>query len=141
MSQQSSGLSVSDFTSLLARLVIGGVFVYHGWPKLMDPGATAQFFGMMGIPMPEVAAVVGGLIEVGGGIGLIIGFLLPLAGILLALDMVGAYVFAHAGQAFSEWELVLVLAVTALALGFAGGRFALDRIMPWGRRRRGDDLA
>ncbi|OLT28760.1 DoxX family protein [Nocardiopsis sp. CNR-923] len=141
MSRQSSGLSVSDFTSLLARLVVGGVFVYHGWPKLMDPVGTAEGFGALGIPMPEVAAVVGGLVEVGGGIGLIIGFLLPLAGILLALQMVGAYVFAHAGQAFSEWEAVLVIGAAALALGFAGGRFALDRIMPWGRRRRGDDLA
>ncbi|MEV2278956.1 DoxX family protein [Nocardiopsis sp. NPDC049922] len=141
MSQQSSGLSVSDFTSLLARLVVGGVFIYQGWPKLMDPGGTAAYFEMMGIPMPQVAAVVGALVEVGGGIALIIGFLLPLAGILLALQMVGAYVFAHSGQAFGEWLLVPVIGAAALALGFAGGRFALDRIMPWGRRRRGDDLA
>ncbi|MCY9787021.1 DoxX family protein [Nocardiopsis sp. EMB25] len=138
MSQQSSGLGISDFTSLLARLVVGGVFVYHGWPKLADPGATAEGFAMMGVPMPEVAAVVGGLVEVGGGIALIIGFLLPLAGILLALQMIGAYVFAHAGQAFAEWELVPVIGAAALALGFAGGRFALDRIMPWGRRSRSD---
>ncbi|WP_116244100.1 DoxX family protein [Nocardiopsis sp. FIRDI 009] len=136
MNEQSSSLRVGDFTSLLARLVVGGVFIYHGWPKLADPGATAEFFGMVGVPMPQVAAVVGGLVEVGGGAALILGFALPVVGILLALEMVGAYVFAHAGQAFSEFELVVVLGAAALALGFSGGRFALDRILPWSRRRR-----
>lgn len=128
---------VGDVTALLARVVVGVVFVAHGWPKMSDLDGTAQGFASMGIPFPQFAALLGASIEVGAGLALIIGFALPLAGILLALMMAGAYYFAHVGDPLvGGFELLLVLGATALALGFAGGRLSLDRLMPWGRPRR-----
>lgn len=126
-----------DLATLIARVVVGGVFMAHGWPKMTDLGSTAQGFEAMGIPFPELAAIVGAVIEVGGGLALAVGFALPAAGILLALMMANAYFFAHVGDPLvGGFEMVLVLGVTALALGFVGGRYSLDRLMPWGRPRR-----
>ncbi|WP_028648704.1 DoxX family protein [Nocardiopsis sp. CNT312] len=133
MGKQTIG-PLGDIAGLLARLAAGTVFVYHGLPKLLDPSGTSEFFGMLGIPFPQIAAVYGGVVEVVGGLMLAFGFALPVVGALLFLQMAAAYVFAHLGQPLEEWELALVLGTSALALGFSGGRLALDRLMPWGRR-------
>lgn len=132
----------ADATALIARLAVGTVFAVHGWQKLSGglTGATEMFAGM-GVPLPQVAAVLAIVIEFGGGIALILGLLLPLTGIALAAQMAAAFSFVHAGQPLvsadggPSFELVLVLGAAALALGFNGGRFALDRLLPWGRPR------
>ncbi|MFC9090124.1 DoxX family protein [Nocardiopsis dassonvillei] len=128
---------VGDVVALLARVVVGVVFIAHGWPKMSDLEGTAQGFASMGIPFPQFAALLGASIEVGAGLALIVGFALPLAGILLAFMMAGAYFFAHVGDPLvGGFEFVLVLGAVALALGFTGGRLSVDRLMPWGRPRR-----
>lgn len=135
---QSSPMSrISDIVTLLARMVVGVVFIAHGLPKAADFGGTVAGFGALGIPLPEAAAVTAVVIEVGGGAALIAGFLLPLTGVALAGMMGGAYYFAHVGDPLvGGYEFLLVLAASALALGFSGGRYSLDRLLPWGRERK-----
>ncbi len=122
-----------DVLLLIARIGIGVVFIAHGLQKLAIDGmsATAAGFVEMGVPLPTLSAWVAALIELLGGVSLILGLLLPVFGVLLAADMVGAGLIAHIGSGFfatdGGFEYVLVLALTSLALGFCGGRFALDR--------------
>ncbi|MDT0326913.1 DoxX family protein [Nocardiopsis lambiniae] len=135
--QRSIAPHVSDLTALLGRIVVGVVFIAHGLPKAMNPEGTAQGFAAMGIPFPTFSALLGAVIEVGGGLALIIGLALPLAGLALAFMMAGAYYFVHVGDPLvGGYELALVMGATALALGFSGGRYSLDRLLPWGRRGR-----
>ncbi|WP_159941719.1 MULTISPECIES: DoxX family protein [unclassified Nocardiopsis] len=129
---------VGDVTTLLARVAVGVVFIAHGWPKATDLDGTAQGFAALGIPFPGFAALLGAFIEVGGGLALIVGIALPLAGLLLAFMMANAYFFAHLGDPLvGGYEYLLILGACSLALGFTGGRYALDRLTPWGRPRRG----
>ncbi|TDQ47581.1 DoxX family protein [Actinorugispora endophytica] len=127
----------ADITALLARIVVGAVFIAHGLQKIgTGVDGVAQGFGSMGIPLPQVAAVTAMTVEIGGGLALIVGFALPAAGAALAAFMVGAYTFAHVGDALvGGYEVVLVLGASALALGFSGGSLAVDRFLPWGTRR------
>lgn len=140
---------VRDLALLLARLVAGIVFIAHGMQKFVQWGisGTADSFAGMGIPAPGLAAWVAALVETLGGVALLLGLALPLAGVLLALNMLGALVLVHLGQGFFSsgggYEYVLVLAVVALALGFNGGRFALDRALSSsrsGRERTGESV-
>jgi len=39
-----------NFGLLMLRLAVGAVFIYHGWLKLSDMGATTMFFESQGIP-------------------------------------------------------------------------------------------
>lgn len=50
---------IHDVTALAARAVVGVVLIAHGPPKAADAGGTAAGFDAMGIPAPEVAALVG----------------------------------------------------------------------------------
>ncbi|WP_063767756.1 DoxX family protein [Streptosporangium roseum] len=130
-----------DLAALIARIVLGVVFIAHGWQKLSGGGigAAAADFTAMGIPMARVAAAFAIVVELGGGILLILGLLTPLVALLLAADMIGAFVFAHMrkGVFVSEggFELVGALGSAALLLAAGGaGRISLDHLI-FGRRR------
>lgn len=134
---------VRDLAILAARIGFGAVFFAHGWQKLVTNGVdgTAGFFGSVGIPLPTAAAWFAALLEVAGGAALILGLLTPVFGALLALNMLGAYVFVHAGNGMfvdaGGAELVLALGVGALLLAAVGaGRFSVDALLAPVLRRR-----
>lgn len=127
---------VRDAALLLTRLALGAIFLAHGGQKLFTNGvdATAAFFGQSGVPLPTASAWAATLVELVGGGLLVLGLALPVVGVLLAADMLGAYLFVHAGNGIfvSEggWELVLALGVTSLLLAAVGaGRFSLDHVL------------
>ncbi|MFB4287008.1 DoxX family protein [Nonomuraea sp. ATR24] len=133
---------------LLARVATGVIFLVHGYQKFATMGiaGTTQFFESIDIPLPGLAAPLVAVLEVVGGIALILGVGLPVFGTLLALDMVGAIFFAHlqAGFAVGDggYEYVLALAAASLAIGFTGGgALALDRILGLDKKLAGSRAA
>ena len=124
---------VRNVVLLLARVAIGLVFFAHGWQKLFTNGVdgTAAFFAQAGIPLPAAAAWFAALVETLGGAALILGALVPVAGLLLVLNMLGAFVFVHAGNGLfidkNGYELVLTLGAAALVFAIVGpGRYSVD---------------
>ncbi|MEJ8282047.1 DoxX family protein [Pseudonocardia spirodelae] len=130
---------VSDAALLLVRLLLGVVLVAHGVQKLgkgVDGVATG--FAGMGIPFPTVSALFVMLVELGGGVLLLLGAVTTVAGLAVVVAMAGAFLFAHAGLSpfvdAGGWELVGVIAAGGLALAAAGpGRFSVDALL--GARR------
>jgi putative oxidoreductase len=126
---------------LLARVAIGVIFIVHGWQKFGDVGldATARFFASSGVPLAGIAAPGQAILEIVGGIALVVGALLPIFGSLLALSMVGAIVFVHGANGFSManngYEYVLALAAASLVIAFSGGgALAVDSL--WNNRQQ-----
>jgi putative oxidoreductase len=125
--------ALADVALLIGRVLLGVLFIAHGWQKLFTNGvdATAAFFGQMGVPLPTLAAWGAGLVELGGGVALVLGLLTPLAALALLLDMIGAYAFVHAGNGVfideGGFELVGALGAGCLLLIAAGpGRYSVD---------------
>lgn len=132
--------ALQDVALLVARLLLGTVLIAHGWQKASDLGvsAVADGFDAMGIPAPLAAAWFATAVELGAGVLLLLGLLTPLAGVLVALDMAGAWWFAHreAGVFAAEggWELVAVIGAGAVVVAALGaGRLSADRAL-FGRR-------
>lgn len=128
--------TLQDAAILLARVGIGVVFVAHGWQKFFTLGLdrVGQQFAGFGVPQPHVTAAVVAGVELVAGIALIAGILTPLAGVLLGVDMAGAFYFVHAtnGPFVTQngWELVVALGVGALLVaGVGAGRFSIDRAL------------
>ena len=122
-----------DLVLLIARVGLGVVFIAHGWQKYRTNGidGTAAGFDQMGVPAPTRSAYYATAVELIGGAALILGALTTVAGILLTLDMVGAFAFVHLSNgpfvADGGWELVVVLGLAALTLAAVGaGRFSVD---------------
>jgi putative oxidoreductase len=59
----------------LGRLLLAALFIYAGYTKLFvfGPAGTAGFFTKAGVPVPELAAWVAIIVELVGGILLLIG--------------------------------------------------------------------
>lgn len=132
-----------DVALLIARIGVGIVFFAHGWQKLFDFGlsATAAGFKQSGVLLPTLSAWYATFVELIGGALLIAGLAVPIAGLLLFLDMVGAYLLVHADKGIfvqdGGGELPTALGCASLLLAvFGSGRFGLDHLIEPRLRRR-----
>lgn len=132
--------TVRDALLLVSRVLLGVVLMAHGWQKFNEwtISGTAANFDKMGVPMPQVSALFAALVELVGGALILVGLVTPLAAALVALNMAGAWFFAHRGHGIfasnGGGELVGMIAAAAIALIASGaGRFSLDHLL-FGRR-------
>src|ERR1700722_19032009 len=58
----------------LGRLLLSGLFIWAGYAKLMHPGGTEQYFAGHGVPAAGLMVWVAMVIELVGGILLLVGF-------------------------------------------------------------------
>lgn len=123
----------ADWALFLLRIVIAVVFLAHGWPKIKDLKTTAKNFEMMGFKPGSFWGTIVAVVEFFGGICLLFGFLVQLAGILIAIDMLVATLWRikNGHKLMGGFELELSLLAMALMLSLAGGGvYALDSIYP-----------
>jgi putative oxidoreductase len=129
---------------LLVRLYWGWQFAQSGWGRLHHLPQATQFFASLHIPFPEANVVFVSSLEFVGGILLILGLASRLIGVLLACDMIVAYItadpeglhsiFSDPGKFYNADPYTFLFA-SLLILIFGPGRFALDWLL---RRRFGD---
>jgi putative oxidoreductase len=105
------------------RLAVGLVFVMHGGQKLFVFGlaATATFMERVGMPLPELSALVATLLELLGGLAILLGVGARVAAALLAAEMLVAMLVVHARSGFFlpegiEFVLTLIGGSVTLAL-------------------------
>ncbi|MBD0022099.1 DoxX family membrane protein [Gordonia pseudamarae] len=127
---------INGYAHLVTRLILGFIFVMHGWQKVFETGTdrVAQDFDAMGVPWPEIAAQYAAWVELLGGVAVALGLLLPVACVLLIVDMAGAIYFAHLDAGFwtsqGGYELPLALIAGLAAVGFAqAGTLAVDHFV------------
>ncbi len=138
-----------DIGLLVLRVVLGLIMASHGAQKLFGLFATGQvpkgvapsgkFFEMVGYHPGKLFAVIAGLSETLGGLGIAFGLLTPLAAAALMGVMFNAMkVQWKAGlyEANGGYELPALIATGAAVLALVGpGRYALDRMLnlKWSR--------
>ncbi|MGW2938913.1 DoxX family protein [Streptomyces sp. NPDC001156] len=135
--------SASDWGLLLIRLTFGLLMAGHGAQKLFGLfggkglTATGKGFTALGYHPGKVFALVGGLSEFLGGLGLAVGLLTPLAAAAVIGVMINA--MAAVTGAHGLWETdggveySVCIAIVALAIALMGpGRLAVDRFFRWG---------
>jgi putative oxidoreductase len=112
--------------SLPIRIVAGITFVAHGLPKFENIAGTQGFFGSIGLP-PELALPVG-LLEVIGGIFLLVGVVTRISAALFIIDMIGAIVLVRLPDGFVDgYELESLLIAISVSLLITGpGRISVE---------------
>ncbi len=135
-----------DFGLALLRIVVGVIFLAHGYQKLFvwHIGGVAGAFAQMGIPAPHVSAYLATFAEFFGGLALLLGLFTRLAPVPVAFTMVVAILQVHLKGGFfapqgMEYPLTLFVANIALIVA-GGGAFALDTVILKGSRNREPQL-
>ena len=127
---------------LLLRLTFGLTMAAHGSRDLLGTfggsglRATGETFSRLGFRASLLAALAAGLAELGGGVLLATGFLVPLATLAIGVVMLNAIVVVHWRNGFwnleQGYEYPLLLWATATALAALGGAsFSVDRLLGW----------
>jgi len=80
---------------LLARFLLALMFVLAGFSKFAGLAGTAGYIASKGLPMPMLLAVVTAIVEVVGGIALIVGFQARIAALVLAVFTILASLLFH----------------------------------------------
>ncbi|MBZ9674995.1 DoxX family protein [Mesorhizobium sp. ES1-1] len=123
--------SSSSTTILLGRILLAVIFVLSGFNKLADIAGTAGYFGSMGLPVPTVTAVVVGLIELLGGLAIVVGFQTRIVAWVLAAFTIATALVAHTGWA-DQNQMIHFLKNVAIAGGFlvlassGAGAYSID---------------
>ena len=73
------------YAVLLARILLGLVFLVAGWGKLTGFDGAVAYIASAGLPMPEVLAVLAIIVELGGAVMLILGVYTRLAAAALVI--------------------------------------------------------
>jgi putative oxidoreductase len=124
---------------LILRIVVGLTVAAHGTQKVFGwfegPG-LAGFSGVLdqlGMRPARLWAVVAAIAELAGGLLLALGLFTPIAGLVVAGDMLVAILTVHLAKGFwnskGGYEYPLALLASALALSLTGpGAVSFDRL-------------
>jgi putative oxidoreductase len=124
-----------EVSTLILRIVLGISFFIHGISKFQGGiENTAGWFGSIGLPGFLAYAVA--IIEVVGGIALVLGLFTRIVSILFVLLMVGAVVKVKLAAGFlgngqmAGYELDLAFLAMAVSIAITGSKaYALDSII------------
>jgi uncharacterized membrane protein YphA (DoxX/SURF4 family) len=130
---------------LLARIGLSAVFLYSGFTKLVDWQSGLAETAGLGLPYPTLALAATVLVQLGGGLMVLLGIGARLGAALLAAFTVVATVIAHAfwiheGPARAQ-QLTVFLEHMAIAGGFllliicGPGRLSLDQVIGTSQRQ------
>jgi uncharacterized membrane protein YphA (DoxX/SURF4 family) len=110
-------LGSKNWGMFLVRVVVGLVFIVHGWDKIGNIEGVIGFFGSLGLP--SIFAYLVGWTEFLGGLAVLLGLFYKYAAYLLAIVMVGAIYLVKFKMGFSGgYEFDLLLLVSALAIAW-----------------------
>ncbi|PIF78451.1 putative oxidoreductase [Variovorax sp. 54] len=129
--------AAQDTLALIGRVLLAALFVPAGFGKLMGFAGTVGYISSVGAPLPQVAAVIAIVVELGLGLLLLVGFKTRVSAIVLAIFTVAAAVLFHnywampADKAFvNQLMFFKNIAIAGGLLAFAAfgaGRFSIDK--------------
>ena len=131
--------TLTPLTLTALRVGAGSIMIVHGWMKATDFGSWRDSVASMGVPLPDLMAPLAIAGELGGGIGLVLGLLTPLAALGVVSVMSFAIAFVHYGNGLlakdGGWEYPLTLLLVSLFFVTRGaGPISLDHLI-FGRTR------
>lgn len=111
--------------NLIGRFLIAALFLPAGIAKLTGFAGTVGYIQSVGLPSPTVAAVIALVVEIAGGIALIVGYQTRIAAVVLAIFTFFASVFFHAYWAAPADQAFVAQLLFFKNIAVIGGLFVL----------------
>ena len=112
------------WSPLPLRAIVGYGFLAHGYAKLAHgPAHFADLLQAIGVPAPHLMAWLTIVVEIGGGLALLLGAYVALASVPMAAVLLTAMFTVHLPYGFSSIKL---LAVSAAGAQFGPPGYEVD---------------
>lgn len=115
--------------ALIARALLAYIFIVAGWGKLTAYSTTASYMESMGVPSAMLPLTI--LVELGGGLALLLGFQARFAAFGLAIfSLITAFLFHSGAEDGINFMKNFAMAGGLFFLMLHGaGKFSLDHII------------
>ena len=111
--------------ALVARILLAAIFISAGFSKLMGFDGVTSYIASKSLPVPMVLAGLTIILEIVGGLAIVIGYKARIAGLLLGLFTLLAALIFHNFWAFPPEQVYLQNIMFMKNLSMAGGLFLL----------------
>lgn len=120
----------SSFFAFFARIFLAVLFVMSGWAKLNGFEGTVGYVASNGLPVPQLFAALTILVELGGGILLILGLFSRLAAFIMAGFTLLTIVIVHHFWTMADAEMQMNQLMAMKNLAIAGGLLMITAFGP-----------
>lgn len=128
--------ALQRYLPLIGRICLAWLFVPAGWGKIAGFSGTAAYVASAGLPFPPLMTAIALVIELVGGIALLVGYKARAAAALLALfTIVAAFGFHNywsmppeqkGAQKINFDKNVAIFGGLLFVVAFGAGRFSID---------------
>ncbi|WP_425456237.1 DoxX family protein [Alteraurantiacibacter aquimixticola] len=130
-SLQAVSQPVASWLQLTGRAGLAAIFILSGLSKIAAPEATIGYIASVGLPLPELALVGAIVVEVIGGLALVLGYRTKaVAGVLALFSLATAIAFhadlADQNQFIHFFKNVAMAGGLAQVVAAGAGRLSLD---------------
>ena len=129
--------SVADAAALVGRILLAVLFLKSGWGKVGGFEQTAAMKASKGVPLANIALIVTILLELGGGILLVIGFKARWVALAFALWLIPVTIMFHgywnapADQVMNQtnhfFKNVAIFGGMLMVFAFGPGGYSVDK--------------
>ena len=121
---------MQNTTVLVGRILLGLIFVLSGFSKIAGFDGTVDYIASKGLPLPTLVAALTILVELGGGLALVVGFYTRQAAVALALfTLLTGFIF-HNFWAADDASKMMQQINFMKNLSIAGGMLVLAAFGP-----------
>jgi putative oxidoreductase len=121
----------SDQAALIGRILYSLMFLLFGYSKITAYAGIASYLGSLGVPAPSLVTLLAIVIEVGGGLLMLVGYQTRIVSLGLAIYVMVSAFIAHS-QLGDPYHFLVFMKNMAIAGGslaffaFGGGAYSLD---------------
>ena len=129
--------NISNAAALLGRILLALIFITSGFGKITGFEGTVGYIASKGLPLPQLGAIIAIIVEVGGGILLVIGYKGRWAALALAIFTLAAAIFFHnywaveaaekMGQQINFWKNISMAGGMLMVFAHGPGRYSVDK--------------
>ena len=124
-----------DHATLIGRLFFASMFLVFGYGKLTGYAGTVGYMGSLGMPVPALFTLLAIIIEIAGGLLMLVGYQTRLVSLGLAMYVLVSAFIGHSqlGDQDQFMHFMKNMAIVGGSLAFVAcgaGAYSLDALKP-----------
>jgi putative oxidoreductase len=121
----------SDLAALIGRIFYAAMLLLFGYGKITAFSGTAGYMSSLGLPLPSLVTLIAIIVEIGGGLLMLVGYqtrlvALGLATFVLVAAFIGHFQLGDLNQFQHFMKNIAIVGGSLAFVAFGAGAYSLD---------------